>query len=737
MTENEEYDVFVSYQELIGNEYAETVYKALTRKGYKVFVAHLRRPYITGNFEDVIDNVIKNCKVFILILNYETLTRPQVKREVKVAFENGKLSNPNDFWIFHENLPDIDRSSSEFLSETGVDLGSMNQNDFPMIGILAADLLRKCNQRKNSHIPEYSTIFPVKEDLAEESFIRSFAANYESEGYTAEVQSNAWKNFYVDLVLRRDNEMILCEFKRFAKNVKTNVFRQLLTYKSEIENIEPKTKIKLWLIVRDSFDPKLRAEAKNYGIELFDENNLAKGNISVTTDRIIYPINSTIHLRIKPEIKIKDIPVNIQILDWQQGIVFDDNIELDIEKSFQEYDIIMKEDFWKVGNEYFVKVRHGLSEASDSFTIQERHSIIQLDQKIYTWTDQVIITVISPDSDKDNQRIETIGDKSDSKITIKTSKGTLSNYSLEETGESTGIFQGLIQLTGFKNDLLKSKYLPNFGSTSGSGPTNGLLECSNDDVFEVIFEHANETVVGKSLIRWNIGEIQWMKPFFSFNEQAIVRVIDPDMNLDPYFLDEFNVHVWSDSDQKGINLKVKETAGNSGIFHGKVELTQSNSSGNSLQVTKGDTITAEYVDKTLPDPYQIGNELKISSTSTVGDSIPPLQRIELKNPVIMDENGHLLTSISNGQNVQIACDLTNMTIDEQKFVYLVSIKDEEGVSFGPMWITGVMSKNQSFTPSLFWNPKQSGKYTITIHVWRSVDSAEPLSPSVNLEIDVL
>ena len=228
-----------------------------------------------------------------------------------------------------------------------------------------------------------------------------------------------------------------------------------------------------------------------------------------------------------------------------------------------------------------------------------------------------------------------------------------------------------------------------------------------------------------------------MKPFFLINDQAIIRVIDPDMNSDPYFRDNFTIHVWSDSNQKGINLNVKETTGNSGIFQGKVNLTDSDYNGNSLRVSNGDTITAEYVDQTLPTPYQIGNELKISSMATIKEQLYPLERIELKNPIILDENGHPLTTVSKGQNIQIACDLTNMTNYEQKFVYLISIKDQENISFEPLWITGAMSKNQSFTPSLFWIPKQSGKYTITIHVWRSIDSSEPLSPSVNLEIDVL
>lgn len=737
MSENDEYDVFVSYDELTSKEYAETVYNALTRKGYKVFVAHLRRPCITGNFENVINNVIKNCKIFSLILNYETLIRPQIQREVKIAFENDKISNQNDFWIFHENSPDVSRGSLDFTNETGVNLESLNQNNFSMTGTLAADTLRKCNERRNSQIPEYADIFPPSIDIAEESFVRYFAAQYENNGYKSDLQSNTWKNFYVDLVLRKDNEMILCKFKKFARQVNTNVFRQLLTYKSEIENIEPATKIKLWLIVRDSFNLKQRDEAAFYGIELLDENNLAKGNLLVSTDRAVYPLHSIIHLRIKPEIKIENLPIVIQILDSKQTVIFEDKIQLQGDKSFQEYNLIMKEGIWNVGQEYFVKVKHGLSEASDRFIIQERNSIIQLDQSVYTWTDQVVITVISPDSDKDNQKIETIGDKPNSKISIKTSQGTLLNYSLKETGKSTGIFQGLIKLSGFKNDFLRSDHISNFGVTYGTGPTNGLLSCSNVDMLEVIFEYGDEITNCKALIRWNIGEIQWVKPSFSINDQAVIQVIDPDMNLDPYFIDEFFIHVWSDSDPVGIDIKVKETSGSSGIFYGKVQLTNLNSHETSLHVSNGDTITAEYVDKTLPEPYQIGKYLTITSTSLIGDYLPPLERIKLKNPRILDENGHQLTSVSKGQTIQITCDLLNLTNHDQTFAYLVSIKDLDNIPFGPSWITGKIMKGQSFTSSLSWIPKLSGKHIAVIYLWKSIDNPIPLSPPISLEINVI
>jgi hypothetical protein len=36
---------------------------------------------------------------------------------------------------------------------------------------------------------------------------------------------------------------------------------------------------------------------------------------------------------------------------------------------------------------------------------------------------------------------------------------------------------------------------------------------------------------------------------------GVVRIIDPDMNLDPEAVDNFNVDVWSDSDAGGMTLQ--------------------------------------------------------------------------------------------------------------------------------------------------------------------------------------
>jgi len=218
-------------------------------------------------------------------------------------------------------------------------------------------------------------------------------------------------------------------------------------------------------------------------------------------------------------------------------------------------------------------------------------------------------------------------------VKVSTRGFDIDNYKLVETGTDTGIFTGEVILVGFKHDADGDADTGDadgndVGSkgTSGSGPTDGLLQTDDDDGITVSFEFSeDETVVGSSLIRWNIGEVQWFEASYPVSGTGVVRIIDPDMNLDPEAVDNFDVDVWSDSDAGGIDLTITETNEATGIFEGTVFFTvRDESSGHRLRVAEGDTVTAEYEDNTLPDPYTTADELDITATTLIGTIVPPL-----------------------------------------------------------------------------------------------------------------
>jgi hypothetical protein len=369
---------------------------------------------------------------------------------------------------------------------------------------------------------------------------------------------------------------------------------------------------------------------------------------------------------------------------------------------------------------------------------------VELDQKVYTWTDKVYITIVAPDHNFDSNLVDEIGNTSTDPIKVSTRGYNIDQYKLVETGTDTGIFTGEVILTGFTHDADGDSSTGTSGndvvtgSATGSGPTDGQIPTDDDDGLTVSFEFSeDETVVGSALIRWNIGEVQWLEASYPASGTGVVRVIDPDMNLDPEAVDNFDVDVWSDSDAGGIDLTVTETNEATGIFEGTVFFTTlDESSGHRLRVSEGDTVTAEYEDNTLPDPYTTADELDITATSLIGTVVPPLERAPAANLRTVDAFGNSLDSVSVDQQVQISADLANGQDREQSFAYLVQIQDGNGVTVSLAWITGSLSAGQSFSPALSWIPTDAGTYTATAFVWESVDNPTALSPPVSTTVNV-
>lgn len=367
-------------------------------------------------------------------------------------------------------------------------------------------------------------------------------------------------------------------------------------------------------------------------------------------------------------------------------------------------------------------------------------AIVELDQRIYTWTDKVYITIVAPDWNFDSNMINSIGSDSKNKIVVSTRSQKISNYKLAETGTDTGVFTGEVILTGFSDhdsngDGNKGDAT---GITRGTGPTDGFLATKDQDGLSVSFEYTeNNTVLGSALVRWNIGEIQWLEASYPASGQGRIRIIDPDMNLNPERVDTFRVDVWSDSDAGGVRLSVTETNEATGIFEGIVLFTPNQgSSGQRLRVSEGDTVTAEYHDRTLPSPYTRADELEIDATTFIGSIVPPLERAPASNPRIVDAFGNELDKVKVDQQIQITADLINGQDRGQPFAYLVQIQDKNEITISLSWITGRLEPGQSLNPAQSWTPSIPGTYKIQIFVWESIDNPDALSPPLTTQINV-
>ena len=331
---------------------------------------------------------------------------------------------------------------------------------------------------------------------------------------------------------------------------------------------------------------------------------------------------------------------------------------------------------------------------------------VELDQKVYSWTDKVYITIVAQDHNFDGDLVNEIGNSSDYPIRVSTEGFDIDEYKLVETGTDTGIFTGEVILTGFTHDADGDGDVNDTNPrTSGTGPTDGFLQTDNDDELAVSFEFSEyETVVSSSLIRWNIGEVQWLEASYPASGTGVVRVIDPDMNLDPEAVDNFDVDVWSDSDAGGVDLTVTETGEATGIYEGTVFFkTINQSSGHRLRVSEGDTVTAEYEDHTLPYPYTTADEQNITATTLIGTLVPPPldfeATVELDQKVYSwtdkvyitivapDHNadGNRVDEIGNSSDYPIRVSTEGFDIDNYK---LVETGTDTGIFTGEVILTG-------------------------------------------------
>lgn len=363
---------------------------------------------------------------------------------------------------------------------------------------------------------------------------------------------------------------------------------------------------------------------------------------------------------------------------------------------------------------------------------------VELDQKIYSWTDKVYITVVSPDHNFDGNSIDEIGG-ADKIVQVSTRGDKIKNYKFVETGPDTGIFTGEIILTGFTHDS-NGDGIDNvkYASPTGNGPTDGKISASDDDGLTISFEASdNDVVTGTALIRWNIGEVQFLEASYPATGSGLVRVIDNDVNLNPESVDSFNINVWSDSSAGGISLRVTETNEATGIFEGTMFFTVTDSSsGSRLRVAEGDTVTAEYEDNTLPDPYTTADELDITATTLIGTIVPPLERSPAGNLRAVDAFGNSLNTIGIDQQVQITADVSNNQDRNQEFAYLVQVQNEDGVTVSLSWISGQFAPGQQLSPAVSWIPEFTGTYTATVFVWQSVDNPTALSPPLSSNLIV-
>ena len=247
-------------------------------------------------------------------------------------------------------------------------------------------------------------------------------------------------------------------------------------------------------------------------------------------------------------------------------------------------------------------------------------------------------------------------------------------------------------------------------------------------------------VYGLSQDEYTVGEISWEQLSYPLknNTAVTMQVTDLDMNKISNYNDTLKAFAYSDSYPEGIMLTLYETDKNSGIFERTFFISELRSAPNILYTREGDTITAKYIDATLPSPYLPSDELELLSTSIVGNRGPPLERVPASSFRIQNLQGDIIKTptILVDKQIQLVADIENQQDREQDFAFFVQIQNDKKATISLSWITGTMRPLQSFSPSQSWIPQEPGTYTATLFVWESLDNPSALSPPLSLEIAV-
>ena len=192
----------------------------------------------------------------------------------------------------------------------------------------------------------------------------------------------------------------------------------------------------------------------------------------------------------------------------------------------------------------------------------------------------VILTVIAPDLDKDSIKAELIGNSPEHSLTISSSYGSIKNYKLRETGDSTGIFQGIIGILGIrKNGIVIPQNFDGkvIDKIQGTGIEDGFIGGEPGDKITISYKNSTN-VVSLSVFISNFGAVVEMdQKIYKTTDKVYLTVVAPDFNFDSEKVDEIGqkpqsiIHIRTGTDRLD-SYKLVETGLDTGIFTGELQL---------------------------------------------------------------------------------------------------------------------------------------------------------------------
>ena len=332
--------------------------------------------------------------------------------------------------------------------------------------------------------------------------------------------------------------------------------------------------------------------------------------------------------------------------------------------------------------------------------------VLAFDKQIYTPFSIVTITLRDDSKNTDPSVVDTV------KVMLRGRESV--SITLSETDVDSGVFQTSIRLT--PNKMLYA----------------GDVEIRRDEWLVAVYDTLIATAAE---VRYNHAILEFDREHYIGTERAVIRLVEPDADRDPYSIDKVVVHVWSESDVVGLKITLQETDRHTGIFEGTVEFADGSYRGkDKLKVMDNDRITVRYMDDTLPKPARLGAdgvttvEIRLVDAHAIyGTGIEAKKRVIVNGTKVITQFGEDVKILSSGSRLAIYSELMNVQPIEQRFTYIVQVHDNDGFVEHITYLSASMQPNVKTFVTQPWTPMKKGYYTIEVFVWDSIEKPVALS----------
>ncbi len=108
----------------------------------------------------------------------------------------------------------------------------------------------------------------------------------------------------------------------------------------------------------------------------------------------------------------------------------------------------------------------------------------------------------------------------------------------------------------------------------------------------------------------------------------------------------------------------------------------------------------------------------------------------ISEPKLVDLSGKRVDKIVTGLPVLVQTKITNKLDEEQSLIYILQVKDSQGITIMLTWIKGTVNASGSLDSSISWIPEENGNYKLELFVWKSLsDPGSALMKSMTVSVE--